>query len=185
MSQEGKHYRLYLDTCALHGLALCQPWAENQTPDFSPYKLGVHLYQDYIALYDMFRVFQTSPAELVFSDLTLEEISYIPQKSDKYRYSLTYIDELLEWMQKVFGSSPICYSDRRREVSQVIGDLKLDVFPDQNDRIHLSLAILSGCNFFVTVDYKTIIRYRGDASCLPIAIVRPIEYCMGRSMPEP
>ena len=177
--------KLYFDTCALHALALVQPWAEGWSPKLSPRALGPALFEDYQALYDMFRIFQTSPQEIVFSELSIDEAWGLPKRHPEARDTYDYVMELVDWVQAEFGARPIGIKGNERAVNEVIASHDLHLLPQQQDRVHLGLAILAGCDYFITVDYKTILRHRRQLISIPLRIVRPLEYCQGHELPEP
>jgi len=181
VAAEREWLRLYFDTCALHSLALVQPWVEGWSPNLSVSHLGRRLHDDFLALWDMFRVLQITPQELVFSELTEDEVLHLPQRHPEDTDSAAYMYELIDWVQQTFGASALSVTGREREIDKLITKHGLEVLPDVTDRVHLALAIHADCDYFITVDYKTIIAHRNAIRECQLKVVRPVEYCFGKS----
>ncbi len=176
MTTEREHLRLYFDTCAMHNFALTQPWNEGWSPKVD--RLSRALREDMEALYDMFRVFQTTPQELVFSDVLEDEMLDLAQRHEEAD-SLDYFYQLVGWVRETFGAEQVSWCGRQGDLERLFDVNGLRGFPDSRDRMHLALAIDAGCDYFITVDYRTIISGREHLRATPMRIMRPIEYCTG------
>lgn len=136
------------------------------------------------------KICDSEKTELVTSDKTLEEFNNV--KNDKKKTAFRLIYKLISKIQKknpiivtnsalfgdaLFGSVPFGGDDSH--VDELL--IELNKFFDKDDSDHIYQAIKNDCDYFLTLDYKTIInRYKRnkteiDSLLSKTKIVDPID----------
>ena len=118
---------------------------------------------------------------VALSSRTLQELNATPQRNK--HYALTTLGKELA----TYFASNLDHRDIEEEGSAYseishftfiqrcrLSDL-LKVMPQEEDRQLVIDAIEYGCDIFLTMDYKTIWRHRGEIKRLSLRVMRPTE----------
>ncbi len=135
--------KIYVDTCIISGLV------KQDMP-----------VKEAESLLEILKMNKEGKVQLVTSNLSLDEINKIP---DNYRKTHEFFYYLLKEiplsnvspLQGLIGQGIIPFA---RE-DPVFTKLK-EILPDETDQHHLYQAIRNSCDYFMTLDKKTILKYR-------------------------
>lgn len=130
-------------------------------------KLPNELKRDIGALRNIFGPTTRSPVIPVISTLSLHEFSETPDE-EKRRALLNWGFELLEYSVDVAGYDINSLTPQQALLS--------DFLPDKIDRLLLGECKRAKCQAFVTMDYKTILRFRDRIEKENIKVLSPSEW---------
>ena len=142
--------------------------------------LGSRFRDDMFALADFMALGRRGGWPIAVSPGILGELRAIP-RPDK-RFALTaWANELEQYsaqLREARGAAgESCYSGVERfTVAQrrwLSG--RLEILPQESDRQLIIDALEYGCDVFLTMDYKTIWRYRDDVNRFGLRVMRPVE----------
>ena len=138
--------------------------------------------EDIHALGDFISLGQRTGWPIAVSYRTLRELEASPQP-DKRDALVGWGRELAHYFTSYFDvpqyvTAGSRYSEiahftlsQRRYMSGVLKKL-----PDESDRQLIIDALEFGCDIFLTMDYRTLWRYRGEVDRLGLQVMRPIEF---------
>lgn len=142
---------------------------------------GFRFAKDIHALADFMALGHRAGWPIAVSSRTLEELEATSRR-DKRLALASWGKELAYYFTSYFDDSRdvtegLSYSEithftfiQRRYLSTM-----LNVLPQESDRQLIVDALECGCDIFLTMDYKTVWRYRDDVSRLGLKVMRPAE----------
>ena len=143
-------------------------------------KLGARVTADIHALADLMALGRRQGWPLSISTRNLDELDQIrnPAKrftliqwgEELYQYSSNYSGERLERRREDVPVQPPFTTAERDFIST-----KLHMLPQESDRQLIIDALESECDIFLTMDYKTIWRFREEVAPLGLTVMRPVE----------
>ena len=142
--------------------------------------LGSRFRDDIFALADFMALGRRGGWPIAVSPGILGELDAI-QRPGK-RFALTaWANELAHYSLQVRESRDAaeesCYSEVERFTAAQrcwLSD-QLEILPQESDRQLIIDALEYGCDVFLTMDYKTIWRYRDDVNRFGLRVMRPVE----------
>lgn len=137
--------------------------------------------KDIHALADFMSLGRRAGWPIAVSSRTLGELEATPRRAKRFvltswgkelaYYSTSHLDDSRDVTE---GSSYSEITDftfiQRRYLST-----QLNALPQESDRQLIIDALEQGCDIFLTMDYKTVWRYRDDVSRLGLKVMRPVE----------
>ncbi|RLG71839.1 MAG: hypothetical protein DRO11_03575 [Methanobacteriota archaeon] len=129
--------------------------------------LPIHLQDDIHALRNIFGPVTRSPVIPLISALSLYELS-LTGNSEKRASLLDWGFELLDYSINV-GE----YDDRSSNTQHAS---EFDFLPDKNDRHLVRECIRAKCQALITMDYKTILRFRSLIEKEKVTVLSPSEW---------
>lgn len=143
-------------------------------------ELGPRFRDDILALANFMALGRRCGWPIAVSPGTLEELGAIPQP-DK-RFALTgWASDLAHYFLQNLESRDAAEKSCCNEVERFtlperrwLSDL-LEILPQESDRHLIIDALEYGCDVFLTMDYKTIWRYRDEVARFRIRVMRPVE----------
>ena len=144
-------------------------------------KLGPRTTEDIYALWDFMALGRRNGWPIAVSQRTLEELEATPRPGKHSELSM-WGNELAyyfrsnagEILNKVERSSSIELAHITSLNSSSLNEV-LRVLPQEADRRLIVDALKYGCDVFLTMDYKTVWRYRDEVGQLEIQVMRPSE----------
>ena len=142
---------------------------------------GFRFAKDIYALADFMALGHRAGWPIAVSSRTLEELEATSGR-DKRLPLTSWGKELAYYFTSYFDDSRhvkegLSYSEithftfiQRRYLSTM-----LNLLPQESDRQLIIDAMECGCDIFLTMDYKTVWRYRDDVSLLGLKVMRPVE----------
>ena len=144
-------------------------------------RLGSRFTEDIYALRDFMALGQRNGLPIAVSARTLKELEATPQPqkcfelsmwgSELAHYFTSHFDELQDEMEGLgFREVRHFTHSQRADLSNMLKSL-----PDKSDRQLIIDAMEYDCDTFLTMDYKTVGRYRNVVGQLGIQVMRPSE----------
>ncbi len=143
---------------------------------------GPRIAEDVHALGEFIRLGQRAGWPLAVSSRTLRELE-ATTRLDKRVELVRWGGELADYFMSRFdqcleGTTESLYREltpftfiQRLYLSSVLTNL-----PDENDRQLVIDALEYGCDIFLTMDYRTLWRYRVEVGRLGLQVMRPVEF---------
>jgi hypothetical protein len=145
---------VYLDTCIISGIAKMDLGDENID-----------------ALLSIFEQSKKGNLNILTSIITESELNAIPIQYRKQHELIYYLLANLPYIQNaqtvqqgsmIIGIGiGIGFGNRRRKTDPLFGKLST-LLPDNNDAMHVFQATKNNVQYFLTTDYKTILKFKGE-----------------------
>ena len=142
--------------------------------------LGSRFRDDIFALADFMALGRRGGWPIAVSPGTLGELRAIQRPAKRFELT-AWANELAHYFLQVRESRDAadesCHSEVERfTVAQRcwLSD-QLEILPQEGDRQLIIDALEYGCDVFLTMDYKTIWRYRDDVNRFGLRVMRPVE----------
>jgi hypothetical protein len=168
---------IFLDTNVIQALATFGEYVYdgNLAPELNRklFQLGKRYRADVDALAELVPLLQRNGWPIVVSPVTLLE----HRDYDRLDWDLALFDYFLS----TATARQLRVLDVRMDSAQTALALDrqapsdLDFLPDANDRALIDDAITFGCHWFLTLDYRTIWRFRNRIAHLGLVVVTPTE----------
>jgi hypothetical protein len=138
-------------------------------------KWGAQLVQELGALHDIVFVAQRGSLPIAVSMLSVDEFEKTPNRV-KRSSLVDWGVELLEWW--IVNRREVVPSgfDEEQEAQRLLAQGRLDFLPDHMDRRIVAEALALGCDTLLTLDKKTILKYKDDLSRLGLDALLPSEF---------
>ena len=142
---------------------------------------GTRLSEDIYALADFMALGQRVGWPIAVSPRTIRELEATPQSEKRFAltiwgkelayYSTSHIDESQDMTEEssYINLRHFTFIQRYR-LSEMLKDL-----PQESDRQLIIDALEYGCDIFLTMDYKTVWRYREKVKRFGLKVMRPVE----------
>ncbi len=127
------------------------------------------------ALRQIVGILQRGSVPVAVSERSLEEFLRLLNPSKRSRL-VTWAYELLDWWRGNRDALLKREVDERREAEDLVQSGRLDFLPDYSDRLLVAEALVLGCDTFLTLDRKTIIRFREQIQTLGLEALTPAEF---------
>ena len=144
-------------------------------------RLGSRFTDDIYALRDFMALGQRNDLPIAVSARMLKELEATPQPYKRFKLSV-WGNELAHYFTSHFDEvqdevEGLGFSEARHFTHSQRADLSnmLKSLPDKSDRQLIVDALEYGCDIFLTMDYKTVGRYRDVVGQLGIQVMRPSE----------
>lgn len=135
---------IYIDTCIISGLV---------RNDLQSNEIE--------SLYTLLRLFENGSINLITSEITRIELDKIPEK-----YKRPHLE-----LYQIFQNVPLAKTYKTTHMSLLgVGGTSIDplylglqkILPDENDILHLFQASKNGAKIFITVDIRTILKFKAE-----------------------
>lgn len=138
-------------------------------------KWGAQLVQEVRALHDIVFVAQRGSLPIAISMLSVDEFEKTPNRV-KRSSLMDWGVELLEWWIVNRRNLVPSSFDEEQEAQRLLGQGRLDFLPDHMDRRIVAEALVLGCDTLLTLDDKTILRYKDELLKLGLDALSPTEF---------
>jgi hypothetical protein len=138
--------------------------------------LGKRVVEDVEALASFINLGKRNGWPIAVSKRTLHELAATPEPNKRY-YLSQWGRELSDYFIGLFNNGIVTDEDFKSPSGRRKANLEneLHFLPHSSDRILIIDAIELGCDFFLTMDYKSLWRFRGRITPLGLRVLRPVE----------
>lgn len=132
--------------------------------------------REVLALCDIVHVLRRGSLSVAVSVESLREVTGVlnPNKRSKLQ---GWLLEMIDWsQQRLTQITDFDLRDLDRIKDEIIQSGRLSFLPDANDRNLMAEALALSCHTFLTLDERTILRYRVQLNSLGIDALLPSEF---------
>ncbi len=121
------------------------------------------------------QIAQRGSLPIAVSERSVREFLRTSQPDKRHRL-VVWADELISWWRANRVSLLGHDFDESAEVLALSESTRLDFLPDYDDRLLIAEAMVLGCDIFLTLDRKTILRFRRKVIPLGLEPMTPAEF---------
>lgn len=129
---------------------------------------------DVEALHRIFLVGRRATFQLAVSRKTIDELAKTSNIVKRERL-LMWGFEIVDYWINIVESYGKNFDDNLKKAKHIESSNALQFLPDEADKELILQSVALGCDAFLTMDYKSIHRYKENLSKLGIKVMRPIE----------
>ena len=118
---------------------------------------------------------QRGSLPIALSERSAKEFMRSSQPDKRHRL-VVWAGELISWWRTTRESLLDPNFDEAEEALALVESARLDFLPDYQDRLLIAEAIVLGCDIFLTLDKKTILRFRRKIIPLGLVPMTPAEF---------
>ncbi len=170
---------MFLDTNVIQWLErFGESVFDNYLPDgerdriAGPY--GEHAVRELEALQDIVAVLQRGSIPVAVSEVSLEEFLRL-RNSVKGSKLIDWVLELLYWWRTNRDAIGIRIEEQKAP-EHLVRSGRLNFLPDYPDRLLVAEAIVFGCDTFLTLDRRTILRFKRQIKAYGPTPLSPLEF---------
>lgn len=131
--------------------------------------------EDLLALQIFMGTVQRSGWPLMVSDYSMQELAATRDASRRLQLQL-WAGELAAYSVESGWDGEIGYDENRAAVARtLLRTGEFNFLPDRGDRLLVLSALTFGCDIFLTMDYRTIWRFRDRLTNFGLSVMRPVE----------